>query len=279
MAARRKSTPVASPPAPALPEPPGLPIPFDPPQATPALRSGYPRISVLADLHAKRHGGPTYRSVRTDTYTVKQYVQLCLQGLMYLPSFQREFVWTNEQILDLLDSLLQGFPLGSFFAWQDHRLASGLPVAIGGVPCGVTGRTGYGTLYLLDGQQRTGALLRAFARPGFAFDFRTDRFMAYDPTTPLDLWQMPLTVLSGGYREKNTWGELAGPEYMEARLHGLFYLEEMYHGRMLTVNRCDGTWTGAAMRELFRRINLMGTPIDETQMDALLLSADPHEGA
>jgi hypothetical protein len=35
-----------------------------------------------------------------------------------LPAIQREFVWQPEQICTLFDSLLQGFPVGSFLFWK-----------------------------------------------------------------------------------------------------------------------------------------------------------------
>jgi hypothetical protein len=35
-----------------------------------------------------------------------------------LPAIQREFVWKPEQIYRLFDSLMQGFPVGSFLFWK-----------------------------------------------------------------------------------------------------------------------------------------------------------------
>lgn len=38
-----------------------------------------------------------------------------------LPAIQREFVWKPEQIYGLFDSLMQGFPVGSFLFWKIER--------------------------------------------------------------------------------------------------------------------------------------------------------------
>jgi hypothetical protein len=38
-----------------------------------------------------------------------------------LPAIQREFVWRPEQICRLFDSLLQGYPIGSFLFWSVER--------------------------------------------------------------------------------------------------------------------------------------------------------------
>jgi len=35
-----------------------------------------------------------------------------------LPAIQREFVWSAEQICMLFDSLLRGYPIGSFLFWK-----------------------------------------------------------------------------------------------------------------------------------------------------------------
>lgn len=35
-----------------------------------------------------------------------------------IPSIQREFVWDKNQILDLFDSVLRGYPIGSFLFWR-----------------------------------------------------------------------------------------------------------------------------------------------------------------
>lgn len=42
-----------------------------------------------------------------------------------LPAIQREFVWKPEQIYRLFDSLMQGFPVGSFLFWKIERETSG----------------------------------------------------------------------------------------------------------------------------------------------------------
>lgn len=42
-----------------------------------------------------------------------------IQGMQYaMPAIQREFVWNEEQIESLFDSLMQGYPIGSFLFWQ-----------------------------------------------------------------------------------------------------------------------------------------------------------------
>lgn len=42
-------------------------------------------------------------------------------NLYVLPAIQRDFVWGKEQICKLFDSLMQGYPVGSFLFWQIER--------------------------------------------------------------------------------------------------------------------------------------------------------------
>ncbi len=56
--------------------------------------------------------------------TIRQAVDRIHRKEYVLPSIQREFVWKPEQIVGLFDSLMRGFPLGSFLFWKvepEHR--------------------------------------------------------------------------------------------------------------------------------------------------------------
>lgn len=41
-----------------------------------------------------------------------------LNSQCYLPAIQREFVWKPEQIIQLFDSILRGYPISSFLFWE-----------------------------------------------------------------------------------------------------------------------------------------------------------------
>jgi hypothetical protein len=42
-------------------------------------------------------------------------------GRVRLPPFQREFVWSPSKVIELMDSIYKGFPIGSFFYWKANR--------------------------------------------------------------------------------------------------------------------------------------------------------------
>ena len=50
--------------------------------------------------------------------TVRQAVENVTEDRYVLPAIQREFVWEAEQIEILFDSMLRGYPIGSFLFWQ-----------------------------------------------------------------------------------------------------------------------------------------------------------------
>lgn len=50
--------------------------------------------------------------------TIKDALEAISKNLYVLPAIQREFVWKPEQISRLFDSLMQGYPFGTFFFWR-----------------------------------------------------------------------------------------------------------------------------------------------------------------
>ncbi len=41
-----------------------------------------------------------------------------LNAQYFLPAIQREFVWKPEQIVQLFDSIMRGYPISSFLFWR-----------------------------------------------------------------------------------------------------------------------------------------------------------------
>ncbi|QDU37651.1 hypothetical protein Mal4_19660 [Maioricimonas rarisocia] len=50
--------------------------------------------------------------------TIKETLEAIQQKKYVLPAIQREFVWKPEQIARLFDSLMQGYPFGTFLYWK-----------------------------------------------------------------------------------------------------------------------------------------------------------------
>ncbi len=49
---------------------------------------------------------------------IKDIIQQISDNKIYLPAIQRKFVWDIEQITDLFDSIMKGYPIGTFLFWK-----------------------------------------------------------------------------------------------------------------------------------------------------------------
>lgn len=56
--------------------------------------------------------------------TIKETLDAIQQSKFVLPAIQREFVWKPEQIARLFDSLMQGYPFGTFLYWKVDKANS-----------------------------------------------------------------------------------------------------------------------------------------------------------
>jgi hypothetical protein len=77
-------------------------------------------------------------------------------GRIKVPPFQRSFVWTKEQTADLIDSLIKGYPIGTFILWKTRDFLRQVK-NIGNVTLPDT-PAGEPVSYVLDGQQRITSL-------------------------------------------------------------------------------------------------------------------------
>lgn len=102
-----------------------------------------------------------------DSDTIATVVQQ-LNSKYFLPAIQREFVWRPEQIIELFDSIVRGYPISSFLFWELKPETRGdwdiyrfvEHASEGGTHNEITGTEGISNLTLvLDGQQRLTSLL------------------------------------------------------------------------------------------------------------------------
>ena len=79
------------------------------------------------------------------------------QGRIKIPRFQRDFVWTKQQAATLLDSVLKGYPVGTFILWRTRdRLREVRNIGDIDLPPAPDGDV---VNYVLDGQQRLTSLM------------------------------------------------------------------------------------------------------------------------
>ena len=78
------------------------------------------------------------------------------KGIIKIPQFQRDFVWSLEQSANLLDSIIKGYPIGTFILWESDEVLRSVR-NIGGTSLPDT-PSGSLSQYVLDGQQRMTSL-------------------------------------------------------------------------------------------------------------------------
>lgn len=82
------------------------------------------------------------------------------KGFIKLPQFQRDFVWSLQSTAKLLDSILKGFPIGTFILWETTESMRNVK-DIGNLTLASTPK-GRAAQYVLDGQQRITSLFAAY---------------------------------------------------------------------------------------------------------------------
>jgi hypothetical protein len=74
------------------------------------------------------------------------------KGITKIPQFQRDFVWSKEKSAKLLDSIVKGYPIGTFIFWKTKEELRALR-NLGGLNLPSTPEGDF-IQYVLDGQQR-----------------------------------------------------------------------------------------------------------------------------
>lgn len=120
--------------------------------------------------------GSIYSPITPEVGTVLNDVLL---GRIGLPDLQRPFVWKNDKVRDLLDSMLRGYPIGYIMLWESPGEMDDKKTVIGSNSKTYTAPKEL----VIDGQQRLTALLSAF----YAVPVRDKSYkervirIAYDP--------------------------------------------------------------------------------------------------
>ena len=102
----------------------------------------------------------TFEQPKPDSKKYSELINDIERGIIKIPNFQREFVWSIDKTAELLDSILKGYPIGTFILWQtDERINDIKKIGNLDIP-----QTPEGTKveYVLDGQQRITSLFAAY---------------------------------------------------------------------------------------------------------------------
>jgi hypothetical protein len=189
-------------------------------------------------------------------------------GDIKIPAFQRRFVWEQEQVIELLDSVYRDYPIGSLLLWNsDDKLKATRNVCGFDIP---DRPSSYPVNYVLDGQQRISAIYAVFC---------TDRTRSApdDDDPDLETFNIHFDLESQVFRASS---DLVAGHYsfplqalldLTAFLNALQQVPEKYHGTVkalhskfinyevpvVTVTKRSKTEVGT----IFERVNSTGTEL------------------
>lgn len=202
----------------------------------------------------------TAKDPKPTSERVQQLAARVLMGDIVLPEFQRPFVWKRRQVLELLDSILRNYPIGSMLVWESRQaLESKRSIA----DLQIAQRSEeYPVNYLLDGQQRLSSICGVLNwTPGdpksiwnVIYDLRTQKFSHVDHVDDLPIHQIPLRRLS----DPSAYYRRLAPlddDVLSARADLLFNRFKDYQVPLVTL----GDMSIKDVAPVFERINSTGT--------------------
>jgi len=188
-------------------------------------------------------------------------------GELRIPAFQREFVWNDKQIIDLLTSVREQYPIGSILLWHvDQKMLEIASHQVTGFP---DVPESFPTNYVLDGMQRLSTLYGTFHyREGqdesfnVHYDLRTGRFFQQrDRTMDSDESSIPLASLMSPRSMLEHQARLAKLKDGDQLLDELLKTQAAFQDYMIPIVTIGGTDIGRIV-EIFERTNSTGTRLD-----------------
>ncbi len=101
-----------------------------------------------------------FEQPKPDSKKYSDLISEIKKGIIKIPKFQRDFVWSIDKTAKLLDSILKGYPIGTFILWQTDERINDIK-NIGNLEIPPT-PDGTKVQYVLDGQQRITSLYAAY---------------------------------------------------------------------------------------------------------------------
>lgn len=197
---------------------------------------------------------------------VEELAGRILSGDIILPKFQREFVWSKKQVIELWDSIARNYPIGSVLLWRSRETLKA-ERTIADLTIGST-QYDYPVNYLLDGQQRLSSVCGALYWKGddpdsqwnIAYDLRTATFFHMDTVDSPPNHQVRLNWLSDPALFFSQLARVASePDGSKLREAGNALFNRLKDYKIATVTLLEMSIEDVG--PIFERINSRGTPL------------------
>ena len=202
-------------------------------------------------------------NVLSNNQPVSQYVQEIFLETYVLPEFQRTFVWSNDKVKKLWESLYDKYPIGQLMFWGDGTETEDFPVrALGLKQKEIKG----GIRVIVDGQQRltaiwlvlTGDIKLYFNLESkkFTYDSRGENTLkldimnnrSYDEVLKMNFFFAHASSIQG--------------QTFATELHNLNSMISNTYIPFQVVTHVDYN----TVVNIFRRLNELGVPLNESQI-------------
>ena len=100
--------------------------------------------------------------IDVDKKEIKEIIPELESGKYILPSFQRQYVWDEDDIKDLVDSIINNYPIGTIILWKPSNPSLTEIDPFSKPLIDTDGKKPAETFYVIDGQQRLTSLLLLF---------------------------------------------------------------------------------------------------------------------
>lgn len=225
----------------------------------------------------------------TQQYAVTQHPISTLlawinSGEIAIPEIQRPFVWSPTQVRNLLDSLLNGYPVGYLIAWRNPTVKL------------KDGSLSTGKRILIDGQQRITALMAAMlgrevvtknyaqARIRIAYQPQERRFEVRNPAIAKDAAWIPdvaivfdpansLFTMVNDYCERN-------PGTTQQQIFASLELLSRITSNQIGLIELDAQLDIETVTEIFIRVNSAGVSLSQADFAmSKIASNDTYDGS
>ncbi|MBU4445313.1 DUF262 domain-containing protein [bacterium] len=96
------------------------------------------------------------------------------RGLIKIPQFQRDFIWSKEKAASLMDSIVKGYPIGTMILWKTKETLRSVR-NLGGINLPET-PAGDFIQYVLDGQQRLTSIFASLSGVKVRREYKIEDF-------------------------------------------------------------------------------------------------------
>ncbi|MEH2467948.1 DUF262 domain-containing protein [Nostoc sp.] len=218
-------------------------------------------------------------SVKPDTIYLEDLLDDITNGEYRIPIFQRDFVWKSSQMLELFDSILKGYPIGSLLFWKTKGYKTKDQIG----PYIIKKEDSDDTKYVLDGFQRISTLFGVLTNPKeykeknntelrnflIYFDIKENSFSYIRNKKDKNIFSIPLYEIYDNRELFNLLRELDKEDITEIDksryIDNARNLHNILHKYKLPYVEIRGGDIRSAV-VIFSRINSTGTEISEDYM-------------